>query len=77
MMVKFHTRISCLDEIFYFRCNAKFIFIMMIGPLNDELILHTLNDNKEPSVKELTDDNFEHLTQVSTGATTGDWFVLL
>lgn len=46
------------------------------GPLNDELILHTLNDNKEPSVKELTDENFEHLTQVSTGATTGDWFVL-
>lgn len=24
---------------------------------------------------ELTDDNFEHDTQASTGATTGDWFV--
>lgn len=23
----------------------------------------------------LTDDNFEHLTQAATGATTGDWFV--
>lgn len=28
-------------------------------------------------VVELSDDNFEHDTQVSTGATTGDWFVLL
>lgn len=27
------------------------------------------------SVTVLNDDNFEHLTQVSTGATTGDWFV--
>jgi len=26
-------------------------------------------------VVELTDTNFEHLTQASTGATTGDWFV--
>lgn len=47
------------------------------GPVNDELILHTLTDNKEPVVKELVDDNFEHLTQAATGATTGDWFVML
>ena len=26
-------------------------------------------------VVELTDTTFEHLTQASTGATTGDWFV--
>jgi hypothetical protein len=26
-------------------------------------------------VVELTVENFEHLTQASTGATTGDWFV--
>ena len=25
----------------------------------------------------LNDDNFEHLTQAATGATTGDWLVLL
>lgn len=25
----------------------------------------------------LDDSNFEHLTQASSGATTGDWFVLL
>lgn len=47
------------------------------GPINDELILHTLTDNKEPIVKELVDDNFEHLTQAASGATTGDWFVML
>lgn len=46
------------------------------GPINDELILHTFTDNKEPVVKELTDETFEHLTQASTGATTGDWFVM-
>lgn len=27
------------------------------------------------TVQVLGDDNFERLTQVSTGATTGDWFV--
>lgn len=46
------------------------------GPLNDEQILITFTENKEPTVKELTDDTFEHLTQASSGATTGDWFVM-
>nr|CAD7401571.1 unnamed protein product [Timema cristinae] len=46
------------------------------GPLNDELILHTFIENKEPVVRELSDDNFEHLTQASSGATTGDWFIM-
>jgi len=46
------------------------------GPVNDELILHTFSENKEPVVKELTDETFEHLTQASSGATTGDWFVM-
>ncbi|XP_066255448.1 thioredoxin domain-containing protein [Euwallacea similis] len=45
------------------------------GPLNDELILHTFTNNKEPVVKELDDETFEHLTQAASGATTGDWFV--
>ena len=40
-----------------------------------------LNEWLELSVHEgikiLTDDTFEHLTQASTGATTGDWFVVL
>lgn len=41
------------------------------------MILHTFVNNKEPAVKELTDETFEHLTQAATGATTGDWFVML
>jgi len=47
------------------------------GPLEDEDIITTFTENKAPTVKELTDDTFEHLTQASTGATTGDWFVML
>ncbi|KAL6053864.1 Thioredoxin domain-containing protein [Balamuthia mandrillaris] len=31
--------------------------------------------DKPSDVIVLTDDNFEHLTQATTGATTGDWFV--
>ncbi|XP_011301871.1 thioredoxin domain-containing protein [Fopius arisanus] len=46
------------------------------GKLNDEEILQKFVDNKEPIVKELTDETFEHLTQASSGATTGDWFVM-
>lgn len=40
-------------------------------------MLTMFSENKEPTVKELTDDTFEHLTQASSGATTGDWFVML
>lgn len=46
------------------------------GPLDTNLILHIFSDNLNPLVKELNDETFEHLTQASTGATTGDWFIL-
>ncbi|KAL3280350.1 hypothetical protein HHI36_017839 [Cryptolaemus montrouzieri] len=46
------------------------------GEVNEEMILHTFKANEEPISRELTDDTFEHLTQVATGATTGDWFVM-
>uniref|UniRef100_A0A1B6CJN6 Thioredoxin domain-containing protein n=1 Tax=Clastoptera arizonana TaxID=38151 RepID=A0A1B6CJN6_9HEMI len=46
------------------------------GDINEDLILHTITENKEPIVKELTDDTFEHLTQAASGATTGDWFIM-
>lgn len=36
-----------------------------------------LRRSQNPVVKELNDDSFEHLTQVATGATTGDWLVML
>ncbi|XP_017052531.1 uncharacterized protein LOC108095785 isoform X2 [Drosophila ficusphila] len=49
--------------------------ILYHGEVNDDEILDFFYDNLEPAVKELSDDNFEHLTQASTGATTGDWFI--
>jgi len=50
--------------------------VLYDGPANEEVMLDTLTQYKEPGVQELTDSSFEHLTQAATGATTGDWFVL-
>ncbi|XP_033215332.1 protein disulfide-isomerase A4 [Belonocnema kinseyi] len=57
----------------YFRHGIPLLYD---GAVNDEEILNTFIENKEPIVRELTDDTFEHLTQASSGATTGDWFVM-
>ncbi|KAL1452882.1 hypothetical protein WDU94_007068, partial [Cyamophila willieti] len=59
--------------ILFFRMGIPLLYN---GPISDEHIAHRFTENKDPAVKELTDDNFEHLTQASTGATTGDWFVM-
>jgi len=45
------------------------------GPSNEEFMLDTFTQNQDTNVVDLNDDSFEHLTQASTGATTGDWFV--
>lgn len=45
------------------------------GNVNEQEIVMHFSENRDPVVKELSDVNFEHLTQASTGATTGDWFV--
>jgi len=45
--------------------------------VNDEYLIDMLLNNRDPIVKELNDNSFEHLTQASTGATTGDWFIKL
>lgn len=50
--------------------------VLYDGPANEEIMLQSLVQSREPSVQDLTDNTFEHLTQASTGATTGDWFVL-
>lgn len=47
------------------------------GAINSEEIYQKFDENRQPVVKELSDDSFEHLTQAATGSTTGDWFVLL
>jgi len=47
------------------------------GPLSEEVILDSFIQNQEEVVKSLNDDTFEHLTQAASGATTGDWFIML
>lgn len=47
------------------------------GGSNEDEIFMRFEENKEPIARELSDENFEHLTQASSGATTGDWFILL
>lgn len=46
------------------------------GDANEDLILHVFSENKDPVVRELSDDNFEIMTQAASGATTGDWFIM-
>ncbi|XP_026805411.1 uncharacterized protein LOC113548636 isoform X1 [Rhopalosiphum maidis] len=47
----------------------------ILDAVNDEFLIDMLLNNRDPIVKELNDNSFEHLTQASTGATTGDWFI--
>lgn len=51
--------------------------LLYSGPINEDAIFQYFDENQVPTVKELADANFEHLTQASTGSTTGDWFLLL
>lgn len=51
-----------------------------VGDLNDpdmdEMFLTMwARDNSHSFIRDLTEENFEHLTQASSGATTGDWLV--
>lgn len=47
------------------------------GPVDEDSIMHHFSENKDPTVRELTDETFEHLTQATSGSTTGDWFIQL
>lgn len=57
----------------YFRHGVPLLYD---GPTNEDALIGKLVQNKDPNVKELSDENFEHLTQASSGATTGDWFIM-
>jgi len=59
-------------SLIYFRRGIPLLYH---GEINEDEIIHTFSDNRDPVVKELSDQNFEHLTQAATGATTGDWFI--
>lgn len=50
--------------------------VLYTGPADEEILLETLMAYRDRAVKDLTDVSFEHLTQVATGATTGDWLVM-
>lgn len=49
--------------------------------ITDELladeIVEWVVEAKQTPFPELTDETLEHLTQASTGATTGDWLIML
>jgi len=45
--------------------------------VDSEEVVSWIAENLQSYTLSLNDDNFEHLTQASTGATTGDWFVRL
>eukprot|EP00096_Caligus_rogercresseyi_P002377 TRINITY_DN14496_c0_g1_i1.p1 TRINITY_DN14496_c0_g1~~TRINITY_DN14496_c0_g1_i1.p1 ORF type:complete len:308 (-),score=91.96 TRINITY_DN14496_c0_g1_i1:215-1138(-) len=49
--------------------------VLYRGEPNEEELLETLLAYREKCIRDLADSSFEHLTQASTGATTGDWFV--
>ncbi|XP_031625070.1 thioredoxin domain-containing protein [Contarinia nasturtii] len=59
--------------IVFFRHGVPLLYS---GNINSDEIYQKLDQNRTPTVKELTDDTFEHLTQAATGATTGDWLIL-
>ncbi|XP_050087193.1 thioredoxin domain-containing protein [Anopheles aquasalis] len=57
----------------YFRHGVPLLYD---GPIEEDALIGKLVQNKDPNVKELSDETFEHLTQASSGATTGDWFIM-
>jgi len=60
-------------QVVFFR---KTVPVLYTGPADEEILLETLMAYKDRCVTDLTDTSFEHLTQVATGATTGDWLVM-
>ena len=51
------------------------ILLLLLGLLNTQQY-HTANAiTSHPNIIHLTDENFEHETQASTGMTTGSWFL--
>jgi len=59
--------------IVFFRDGSPMLYN---GPAAEDDIISILQRSQNRAVKELNDDNFEHLTQAATGATTGDWLIM-
>jgi len=58
-------------------CSLLIKLKPILGPPTEEDLLSKIQRAQETAVKNLDDSNFEHLTQAATGATTGDWLVML
>ncbi len=56
----------------FFRSSVP---VLYDGGADEEEMLAMFSRYKDNCLVELIDDNFEHLTQAATGATTGDWLV--
>jgi hypothetical protein len=61
-------------QIIFFR-NGR--YLLFKGDLTLKNLNEWLESNRDRLTHDLTDATFEHDTQAASGATTGDWFVLL
>ncbi|XP_060574937.1 thioredoxin domain-containing protein-like [Ruditapes philippinarum] len=72
-------KLGALDypSLVYYRNGYPALYNVKLSSSDDlpELV-EWLSQASDVATKDLFDDSFEHLTQASTGATTGDWFVL-
>jgi len=69
---KFYNPDKPAPTVVFFRKRKPVIYD---GPADEEEIHERFMQWRDPCQQDLTDTNFEHLTQASSGATTGDWLV--
>ncbi|GFN79990.1 thioredoxin domain-containing protein [Plakobranchus ocellatus] len=67
-----HLNIDNVPALVFLRDKS---FIIYDGQIEVESMLHWVPLAADMTVQTLDDSSFEHLTQASTGATTGDWLV--
>lgn len=65
--------IKKVPALVYIRKNKAALYD---GAFEIDSLYGWLQENMEPMTVDLDDHSFEHLTQASTGATTGDWLVI-
>jgi len=75
-VVRSDSRLWNLDEtsVVFVRDSSPLLYTLEHESEDD--MLDYFLANTKPKVKHLTDDNFEHDTQATSGATTGDWLLL-
>jgi len=56
---------------------GQLIIAVTASSVEADEVVSWVAENLQSYVLPLDDNSFEHLTQASTGATTGDWFVRL